>query len=416
MRVVHPSIYLKQQERKGRKRKGKYSIPVLLLAILSFYGYLAANVAPVYTVARIYPNTIVGEQPAIDWPAQGAASIGYSDADGQIIASNNGSAKLPTASTIKILTALVVLERKPLGPREEGERIYFNNADVEMTNRIISEGGVYYPITNGMSVSYHQALELLIIGSANNISEKLAVWAFGGIKEYSDAADLYLKANNMSNTKATDPSGLSASTISTTEDMLKISLKAMDWPVIREIAATQKTDVNGIDIATTNRLLTDAGLYNGLKTGYTPEAGYCMVVTRTGTFNSEDYTFVAVVFGQPDRESSFSEASRLVNLLYDGTKNQSIIDASTHVADIRSPWGEEVRVLSRAVLEGYKYPSETVEVTVDVPSTTYVEKSTTVGSIHYRDREVDAIVADALPKPSLWWRLTHALDYLEELL
>jgi serine-type D-Ala-D-Ala carboxypeptidase (penicillin-binding protein 5/6) len=416
MRVVHPSIYLKQQERKKRKRRGAFSIPIVLLALLTFYGYLAANVTPIYTVARTYPNKVNAQETPITWPQSGVASVGYSEADGQIIASNGGDTQLPVASTIKVLTALVVLERKPLGPREQGERIYFNNADVEMTNRIIAEGGAYYPITNGMSISYHQAIELLLIGSANNISEKLAIWAFGGLKEYTEAANLYLRANGMLDTIPSDPSGLLPTTKSTAQDMLKISLKAMELPVIREIVRMDKTDVNGIVITSTNRLLVDSTSYNGLKTGYTPEAGYCMIVTRSGTFNSKDYTFVAVVLGQPNRDSSFAQASRLVNLLYDGTTNQVILPAGSRVADIVAPWGAETRVVNRTALEGYRYPTETVEVEVGIEPLEFAEKSTTVGSARYRDRDVDVILDADLPQPSIWWRLTNALDYLEELL
>jgi serine-type D-Ala-D-Ala carboxypeptidase (penicillin-binding protein 5/6) len=416
MRVVHPSVYLKQQERRKKGKKGKYIFLLLLTIFSSIYVYLAANVRPQYVVARTYPQIIAAEDVAVSWPASGASAIGYLGAETEILASKNGDTVVPTASTIKILTAVVVLQQKPLGAQEDGERIYFNNADVEMTNRIISEGGAYFPVTNGMSMSYHQALELMLVGSANNISEKLAVWAFGGVEEFINASNIYLKANGMLSTQVRDPSGLLPTTTSTANDLLKIARKAMELPVFRQITNLDKTQVNGITVTSTNRSLATYREINGVKTGYTPDAGACLILSRTKTLNSKDYTFITVMLGQPDRSAVFSDSERLLNELESATTDQLIVETNVRVADMKAPWGEETAVITKNELQGFRWTGETVSASINVSDSEFAKRGTNVGKVSFRDREVNAVLADDLPSPSTWWRLTHALDYLREIL
>ncbi len=411
MRVVHPGLYLKSQERKKKGRSKRFGALFLLALIIGSYFYMVSRVRAEYEVSKIYRPKVTAQPVVFDWPATGSAAIGYLDTPNKAVASFNGKQVLPTASTIKLLTAVVVLSQKPLGPGEDGERIYFNNADVERTNAIIAVDGSYFPITNGMSMSYHQALEVMLIGSANNISEKLAILAFGGLEEYKKAANSYLASNSITNTNVDDTSGLSSATTSTAEDMMRISLLAMGIPVIREVVDTVKTDVNGINIVNTNKLL-GAGDIDGIKTGYTLEAGGCLLLSKTVDGN----LLVAVVMGLPSREVAFAEGSRLLNVVADNFVRLVIVADGDLVAEMKSPWGTITKVEAQTSITAYKWKDETVLGEVDIKPQTEGLRGDKVGVVTYRSQAANLVLADDLPKPGLWWKMTHVLDAVRDLL
>ncbi len=415
MRVVHPSVYLKQQERKKRRKPRRYATGFLLVVLLGMYGYLAYAVKPEFTVSKIYPQRVTAQELDFAWPESGTASIGYIGASEKVLASKGGKTKLPSASTIKLLTAVVVLNQKPLGPGEEGERIYFTNADVDRMNQIIAEGGVYFPITNGMSMTYRQALEASLISSSNNITDKLAVWAYGSFEAYQKAAISYLSSNGITDTTITDTSGLSAGTTTTADDMLKISLLAMEVSVIKEVVSTTKTQINGIDLTNTNVLLKTDGV-SGIKTGYTLEAQNCLLLSKVKVLGNKEFTFVAVVFAQPSRETAFAEANRLLNVLVDNTAITTVVAKRDKVGEVSSPWGSITKFESNGEITIYKWIGEGVEAKVATTPISSGKKGEKIGTAKLRNSEAELVLTEDLPAPSLRWRLLHAFDAVEQII
>jgi len=415
MRVVHPSVYLKQQERKKRRKPRRYAAAFLVIFMMGVYGYLAAVVKPEYTVSKVFPQRVAAQELKFNWPAEGSAAIGYIGASEKVLASNKGRTVLPSASTIKLLSAVVVLNQKPLGPGEDGERIYFTNTDVDRMNQISAEGGVYFPITNGMSMTYRQALEASLISSSNNITEKLAIWAFGSIVDYQKAAQTYLASNGILNTSLSDTSGLSPNTVSTAEDLLKISLLALDISVIREVVSLTKTQINGIDLTNTNTLLKTDGV-SGIKTGYTLEAKDCLLLSKVKVLGNKEFTFIAVVMAQPDRETAFSEANRLLGVLSDNTRITTVVAKKDKAGEVSSPWGSVTQFESNGEVTIYKWIGESVQASVATTPVIEGIKGQKIGEAKLRNAEAELVLSDDLPAPSLQWRLMHAFDAIEQII
>jgi D-alanyl-D-alanine carboxypeptidase (penicillin-binding protein 5/6) len=390
-------------------------VPIIIIIAFSFYGYLAYRVQPSYTVSKVYSQRITEDNFPVTWPASGAAAIGYIESGSQALASNDGNKKRPSASTIKVLTASVVLAKKPLAKGADGERIYFTAADVERTNEIAAAGGVYYPITEGMSMTYKQALEASLVSSANNITEKLATWAYGTIPDYQAAAHQYMETYGINDTVVSDASGLLPTTTTTADDLLKISILALKVPVIKEVVAIVKTQINGIDIVNTNTLLNSNGV-NGMKTGYTPEAGNCLILSTSDITGLTDYTFIAVVLSQPDRDTANAEASRLVRVVNDNIAKSTVTARNDRVADVESSWGAVTTGVAKNDLTVNKWKGESVDAKVVLPDITVSTKGEKIGTVTLRDQSIDVVLGNNLPVPSLWWRLTHAFDAIGQMI
>jgi D-alanyl-D-alanine carboxypeptidase (penicillin-binding protein 5/6) len=196
MRVVHPSVYMKQLERGKKKSKKRRIWYVLVVAVVLAYSSLAFLVTP--TFKPIFQEIGIEHRPAgIEWPTAGSASIGELHSK-RAFSSRQGDVSMPSASTIKLLTALVVLEQKPLGPTEQGEAIYFGPEDTQRYNQTVANGGAALLIPENTTITYREALDALLVDSANNIAES---WQYGrldqwtiisGLRRYSLPKNLFL--------------------------------------------------------------------------------------------------------------------------------------------------------------------------------------------------------------------------------
>jgi len=118
----------------------------------------------------------------LEWPNQGSAAIG---AQGFGLLSSHGSQQpKPTASIAKLITVLSVLDKKPLHKGEQGPTITLTGKDVELFNHYFAIGGSYVKVEAGEKISQYQALEAVLLPSANNMADTLAVWAFGSMDTY----------------------------------------------------------------------------------------------------------------------------------------------------------------------------------------------------------------------------------------
>lgn len=415
MRLVHPSVYLKSKEQKKRRRPKLRYFGVLAFFLVASYGYLAFMVKPIYYVKETYPQVVAPGELTFEWPNSGSAAIGYVGASKVVLSSVNGKKIVPSASTIKLLTALVVVNQKPLQPGEDGETILFDSVDVAWMNEIVAAGGSYFPVTDGMVMTYRQALEATLIGSANNIAEKLAAWTFGDLAGYKTAAASYLQSKGIVDTKVEDSGGLSPSTTTTAEDMLKISLLSLEVPVLRAIVGLNKSEINGTNVTSTNTLLGSHGI-DGIKTGYTLEAGNCLLLSKTVVIGSKDYTFVSVVLGQPDRATSFAEADRLLSVLGDNMHEAVVLGLGSTVATVATPWGEVVDVKAKNDIKVLRWQQESLEATVDLDTVTSAKKGDKVGTVKFDEQRAALILAEDLPAPSFWWRLANAFDALGQII
>ena len=120
----------------------------------------------------------VAVQPPLTFPEYGATAIGAVGYPGTL--SSGGSVEaLPIASISKVITALVVLEARPLAVGETGPDIIFGDSDVDFYDAQVAQNGSVAPVYAGQIMTQRNAMNVMLIASANNYAESLARWPDG---------------------------------------------------------------------------------------------------------------------------------------------------------------------------------------------------------------------------------------------
>src|SRR2546426_6988298 len=233
------------------------------------------------------------------WPeyGQSAVRIGQS----QIQAGPNQHAA-PIASVAKVMTAYLVLRGHPLGVGDDGPTITLTDADVADSDRRGRQRESVVPIVAGEQLTERQALQALLLPSANNIAAVLARWDSGSAARFVARMNVAARSLGMTHTRYTDPSGYDDATVSTATDQVRIVDGAMRLPVFASIVATPSATlpVAGT-VHNTNTLLGHKG-FVGVKTGSDAAAGGCFAFRAIRWIDGKRTTITGVVLGQPGHD------------------------------------------------------------------------------------------------------------------
>ena len=226
-------------------------------------------------------------------------------ASGAVLFSKNPNEVRPIGSISKLMTALVFLETKP----DLTEFISITPDDFAGTGRVY----VYY----NDPLRLEDVLGASLVGSDNTAT--LALVRASGLTREEFVARMNTKALELglAQTKFEDPSGLSVNNTSTVIELSALLAEAKLHPEIAQFMTTsvlsvQQSSGRVVAIPSTNSLLTsalNAGDYEitAGKTGYIPQAGYCLA---TAVKHSDDEIYI-VVLGALEFESRFTDASAL---------------------------------------------------------------------------------------------------------
>jgi serine-type D-Ala-D-Ala carboxypeptidase (penicillin-binding protein 5/6) len=230
------------------------------------------------------------------WPADGQAAVRIGES--QVHAGPNQHAA-PIASVAKVMTAYLVLRDHPLLLGQDGPTITLTDADVTDTDRRRGQRESILSVAAGEQLTERQALQALLLPSANNIAAVLAQWAAGSVDRFVARMNAVARSLGMSHTRYTDPSGYDDATVSTAADQLRIVDRAMRLPVFASIVATPTATlpVAGT-VHNTNTLLGYNG-FVGVKTGSTAAAGGCFAFRAIRWIDGKRTMITGVVLGQP---------------------------------------------------------------------------------------------------------------------
>jgi D-alanyl-D-alanine carboxypeptidase (penicillin-binding protein 5/6) len=234
--------------------------------------------------------------PGTVWPAQGQAAVQIGQSGIQAGPNQRAAA---IASVAKVMTAYVVLRDHPLRPGEDGPTITLTDADVADADRRRAQEESVVPVAAGEELSERQALQALLLPSANNIAAVLARWDAGSADRFVARMNATARSLGMTRTRYTDPSGFDDATVATAADQVRIVTRAMRLPVFASIVATQSAalPVAGT-VRNTDRLLGHDG-FVGVKTGSDDAAGGCFAFRAVRWIDGRRTTITGVVLGQP---------------------------------------------------------------------------------------------------------------------
>ena len=234
---------------------------------------------------------------AVPWPAQGVSAA---DINGVGVVAGPGATRpVAIASVAKVMTAYVVLHDHPLPSGGSGPDIAVQSSEAAAYPSQVRDGDSLVPVVAGERLTERQALEALLLPSADNMAWILARWDAGSQAAFVARMNATARLLGMTGTSYTDPSGLDPSTTSTAADQVRLGMAAMRVPVLATIAAmsTAVVPVAGL-VRNYNTLLGQDGIA-GLKTGSTQAAGGCVLIAAWRNASGHRTLIVAAVLGQP---------------------------------------------------------------------------------------------------------------------
>jgi D-alanyl-D-alanine carboxypeptidase (penicillin-binding protein 5/6) len=233
----------------------------------------------------------------IAWPASGVSAADISGIG--VLPGPGASHPVPIASVAKVMTAYIVLRDHPLGAGEPGPAIVVRPGEAAAYAAQMRNGDSLVPVIAGERLTERQALEALLLASADNMAWILARWDGGSQAAFTAQMNATARRLGMTNTHYTDPSGLSASTTSTAADQVRLGMAAMSEPALARIVALRSAviPVAGV-VRNYNTLLGQDGI-TGLKTGSDTAAGGCVLLAARQQARGHHTLVVAATFGQP---------------------------------------------------------------------------------------------------------------------
>jgi D-alanyl-D-alanine carboxypeptidase (penicillin-binding protein 5/6) len=262
---------------------------ILILGVIGWFAPIPASTPRFF--ASPPPSNILA--PPLNWPPGGQAALGVKGAG--VLDSYGQQNSVPTASVAKVFTALAVLKQKPLSPGQSGPLIAISQADLDSYESYYAAGGSLAPVALGEQLSERQALEAMLLPSANNMADTLARWAFGSIDNYLAYINQFNAKFGLKQTHIADASGFSASTVSSAENLVKIGQLVLADPVLASIVNEQQATIPVAGaVHNTNWLLGFNGI-NGINTGNTDQAGVCYIFSTDQQVVGRKLTIVGAV-------------------------------------------------------------------------------------------------------------------------
>ncbi len=329
--------------------------------------------------------------------AKGAVLI---EADSKaVIYSVNEDMRLPMASTTKIMTAVITLERVPL------------DSVVTVSKRAAETEGSSMYLKESETVTVLELLYGLMLVSGNDAATALAEYVGGSVEGFVALMNEKARSLGLANTSFETPSGLDGKAhYSTAYDMALLAAYALKNDAFAEIVATKTASFDGRYLVNHNRLLFSNEYVIGVKTGYTMSAGRCLVTAA----KKDGVTLVAVTLSDRndwnDHAAMYEDAFQRLEKTYycreDDVYKIPVVGASKNF----------VRASPNKSLFGVSFDgSSDADVSVLLPRFLYadVKCGDTVGKISVKSADGTVLETDiianesieAVRKISLWDRI-----------
>jgi len=393
-----------------RRRIGVFgTLSVLLLAAIYAVGILAAPLPAVAAVTQSQ-RTIVSAPAKLAWPAVGSAAVSAVGYKG-LLAQNGATTSVPIASMTKTITALVILDAKPIANGSDGPTITFTSADVTIFNQVVQEGGSWAPVVAGEQLTEKQALQAMLLPSANNYAISLADWAYGSVGKFLTAANTWLKARGLDDTHLTDPAGLDPGTVSTAADMVDVGKRVLANPVLASIVKTTTVTLPGAGTQDNgNKLLGTDGI-DGIKTGFTDQAGHCLLFSAKADVDGHPVTIVGVELGAASYDALWTTVPPLLTSAKDGFHSVALTGAGKTFGTYTAQWGASSTLVSTVPSSMLAWSSTPITVTTQTQAMRGGAAGDPVGTVTFTMGKStvtkNLTLAKAIDDPGFWWRFTH---------
>ena len=329
--------------------------------------------------------------------------------NGEVLVEHNADQPLPPASLTKMMTAYIA-------EREIAEGRASFDDKVPVSVKAWKTGGSRTFIREGTEVRLEDLLRGIIIQSGNDASVAVAEYIAGSEDVFADVMNQTAASLGMTNTQFKNSTGLPQEGHYTTAKDLGIlaSRTIKDFPDTYSIYKEKNFTYNGIKQANRNSLLFRDPTVDGLKTGHTEEAGYCLVASA----ERDGFRLISVVMGTASEKAREQETTKLMQYGFRYFSGQTVFEAGQPLPQSsRKVWFGEAEAVELAPTESLYVTlplgrESSIQATLDAPETldAPLEAGAVVGTVKIMlgERvlaESPVAVAQAVPEGGLFKRL-----------
>lgn len=279
-------------------------------------------------------------------------AIGWVLADansGQILAQHQADAPLPPASLTKIMTGYVIADQIMRGQASMDDIVTISQAAYSAT-------GSRMFLERGSRVEVRALVNGLVVHSGNDASVALAEYVAGSEPAFATLMNQYAKSLGMNDSYFQNATGLSSDGHQTTAKDLYLITRSLinNYPQHYKLYSRKEFSY-GIDRRTgqpirqfnRNRMLWEDDSVDGVKTGHTDAAGYCLVVSA----KRDNMRLISVVLGAPDEKGRIDATRSLLSYGYRFFSSQLILEAGKGIQPPPVLWGGEKDTLEIGIAD-----------------------------------------------------------------
>lgn len=341
--------------------------------------------------------------------AAGAKSAILIERDtGTVLYDKNSHEKLPPASMTKIMTMILIMEAIDKG------QIKWED-EVRTSEYAASMGGSQIFLEPGEVMTVKEMLLGISIGSANDASVAMAEHIAGSEEGFVEKMNNKVKDLGLKDTNFKNPTGLPASEhYSSAHDMAMMAKELLKYQEITKYTGTYESYLREDTdkkfwLVNTNKLVRFYPGVDGLKTGFTNEAKYCL----TATAKKDNMRVIAVVFGEPTPKDRNAEISKMFDYAFSQYQTQPLFEkgASVGKAEISKGKAKEVEAMTNEPIsllakKGEKLDGIEKKVKIDKLKAP-VKKGDTIGKLVVEKdgktlSETPLIAKEDVPQASFW--------------
>jgi serine-type D-Ala-D-Ala carboxypeptidase (penicillin-binding protein 5/6) len=387
------------------------SAAAAVIAASAFFA-LAQTIAPAAApaaAAAVPPASAIVEIPV---PTVNAAAYLVVEAtSGQVLAEQNTRQKRDPASLTKLMTAYLVFDALHQKQISLGQRL-------RVPERAWKAEGSRMFIAPGAPVTAEDMIRGLIIQSGNDAAIALAIAVAGNEGDFVTKMNRQAKKLGMDDTQFLNPTGLTQQGhYSTAHDLAVLSLALMrDFPQYTRFYAEKSFTFNKITQENRNRLLFLDPTVDGLKTGHTDAAGWCLITT----VNRSPRKLLTVVLGAPSDAARISESRKLIDWAFTAFEGKRLYEAKKPIQQL-TVWKSTVDSIPvgfnddvTAVTTTGKVWDITTELTIAEPKFGPIAAGETVGLLKVKRAgnliyERNIVAMESAPGAPIWKRMWHSV-------
>ena len=298
-----------------------------------------------------------------------------------ILASSNKDLTLPPASITKMMTAYVAFT-------ELKEKNISLDEEILVSKKAWKTGGSKMFIEVGKKIKVRDILQGVITVSGNDASVALAEHISGDEKTFATYMNQMASNLGLSNTNYTNSTGLPNDSLYTTAEDISILSRALieEFPELYKLYSTKSFQFNEIKQYSRNKLLFIDDNVDGIKTGFTKAAGYCLASSA----KRGNRRLIAVVMGAPTPEVRIQASRTLLEYGFRFFETHTLFKSNMAISTTRVFSGEETEIkfgvsedakvtIPRRQKKNLKY-----EYIIDRKLTAPIKQNQTIGFMHVK--------------------------------